>query len=296
MKKLLATVMSLFLMLGVFGISAFAADATSAKVYVTISDAKGDFVLVQEAITVTDLDEDGYLTINDALYAAHEAKYEGGAEAGYGYYTSSYGLSIGKLWGDTSGACGYYVNDVSAFSLADHINDGDYINAFIYIDQTKWSDMYTYFNTKTATCMVGDSLEVTLLSAGFDESFNPVTLPVANASITVDGVITTTKTDENGKATIKLDTAGIHTISAISLTQNIVHPALKVKVLKNDQKDNDDNDTNNDTNTNTPSDNHDHSANEKKGCQGSVSFAGAAFAIIGAAGAVILTSKRKEDR
>ena len=37
----------------------------------------------QIEVELTDVDEDGALTIADALYLAHEAAFEGGAEAGF---------------------------------------------------------------------------------------------------------------------------------------------------------------------------------------------------------------------
>ena len=60
-------------------VPALAADG--ATVYVTI--ANGSLVMTQEAINVTDADGDGTLTINDALFLAHEAGFSGGAAAGY---------------------------------------------------------------------------------------------------------------------------------------------------------------------------------------------------------------------
>ena len=87
MKKFLSIALVLIMLLGIFSISAFAEDVDdekSATVYVTVSNA-GSLVLAQGAVTVTDIDNDGLLTVNDALYCAHEAKYDGGAEAGYAY-------------------------------------------------------------------------------------------------------------------------------------------------------------------------------------------------------------------
>ena len=95
--------MSFFILLGMCGITAFAAETPQAEVYVTIADGSGQLVLAQEAISVTDTDNDGVLTINDALYAAHEAKYDGGAAAGYASSVGQYGLAMDKLWGTENG-------------------------------------------------------------------------------------------------------------------------------------------------------------------------------------------------
>ena len=129
MKKLITVMLAFIMIIGCIGITSFA-DEASATVYVSISD-KGQLVAAQTKVTVTDIDGDNALTVNDALYAAHEDVYSGGAKEGYGYYThKDYGLSISELWGDTSGNFGYYINNVSCWSLADTVKNGDYLNAF----------------------------------------------------------------------------------------------------------------------------------------------------------------------
>ncbi|MBO7666544.1 MAG: hypothetical protein J6S70_03845, partial [Clostridia bacterium] len=96
-----------------------------------------------------DADADGVLTISDALYAAHEAAYEGGAAAGFAAATTEYGLSLTKLWGvENGGSYGYFVNDNSAMSLADPLSDGDEVVAFIYT-AADWSDAYSFFDVKS---------------------------------------------------------------------------------------------------------------------------------------------------
>ena len=47
------------------------AEEASVKVYVTIGSA-GKAVVASETVTVKDRDNDGKLTIDEALYAAHE--------------------------------------------------------------------------------------------------------------------------------------------------------------------------------------------------------------------------------
>ena len=57
-----------------------------------------------------------------------------------------------------------------------------------------------------------------------------ITLPVANAVITVDGVATEYKTDAEGKVTLKLSEAGEYVISATSAEATLVPPAVVVTV------------------------------------------------------------------
>ncbi len=229
MKKVFSLMLSLLMILGCMSISAFAKEE-DVTVYVSVAN-KGELVAAQVKVTVTDVDNDGALTVNDALYALHDAVYEGGANAGYNYYIhKDYGLSLGKLWGDASGNFGYYVNNASCWGLADVVEDGDYVNAFVYTDTKFYSDTYCFFNEYTVTADKGAEIEITLSGADYDANWNPVTVPVAGAEITVDGVGTGVITDENGKATIKIDKAGDHVISAVSMSKTLVPPVCTVEV------------------------------------------------------------------
>ena len=219
-KKLIVCITTAALLLSLMGLSAFAADTV---VYVTISD--GTLALAAEPVTVTDVDNDGILSINDALSAAHEAKFNGGAAAGYASESTEYGLSLTKLWGvENGGAYGYMVNNVSAMSLADPIQAGDHITAFVYTDTTGYSDAYCFFDTFSLSAAAGRSVTLTLTAAGYDESWNPITLPVEGAAILIDGQPTAFKTAADGSVTITIDTAGDHVISAVSDAQLLVPP------------------------------------------------------------------------
>ena len=107
--------------------------AVPVEVYVTVSNA-GSVVLAQEKIVVTDRNDNGFFDVDDALWAAHEAAYPGGAAEGYGSANGSYGLYITTLWGDNSGAFGYWLNNASCWSLTDVVADGDHLAAFVYQD------------------------------------------------------------------------------------------------------------------------------------------------------------------
>lgn len=223
MKKLISLILCGILACGCLCVNVFAEESASATVNVTISD-KGQLVVALDEITVTDIDGDGALTINDALYCAHEEKYEGGASAGYGSGESDYGLSMTKLWGDTSGSYGYYVNNASAWSLLDNIKDGDNVAAFVYSDTVTWSDSYAFFNVNSVEAVTGEAIELVLSAAGYDESWNPITIPVEGAVITVDGVATEFVTDSQGKVSLVIDNSGEYVISATSDSLVIVPP------------------------------------------------------------------------
>lgn len=230
MKKILASLAVLTAMAGASALPA-SAQTETAEVYVTIADAEGALAMAQESVTVTDTDSDGKLTINDALYLAHESAYSGGASAGYGTAETEYGLSLTKLWGaENGGSYGYYVNNASAMSLVDEIKSGDYINAFVYTDLTAWSDTYCFFNVNEITADEDTSFELTLSAAGYDANWNPITLPVEGAVITVGDKATEYITDSEGKAVLTVADAGEYIISAKSDTQTLVPPVCKAKI------------------------------------------------------------------
>lgn len=231
MKKIFAVILAVALCLSL-GTAAFAAEdmlliapapQRGTGVTVTIADA-GELVLVNAPVNVTDIDEDGVVSIHDALIAAHTAYYADGAE-GYVYYDSDYGIAIDTLWGvSNGGSYMYYVNNIMPLSLTEAINAGDSIVAYGFADLEYWSDQYTYFDKRTAEVTVGETLEL-ILSAP-DWSGN--VLPVAGAEIVVDGVKTGVVTDENGKAAIVLDAAGEYVVSAVSETAVLVPPVCQV--------------------------------------------------------------------
>ncbi|MBR7085144.1 MAG: dockerin type I repeat-containing protein [Oscillospiraceae bacterium] len=228
-KKLTAVSMALAMSLPLIPLPVSAED--SVKVFVTIADGDGKLALTQKAVTVTDVDNDGTLTISDALYQAHEDNYKGGAKAGYeALLNPEYGLSLEMLWGVTNGGSyGYYVNHAMAWSLGDAVKDGDFIDAFCYTTED-YSDVYCYFDTRQADAVKGDSVTLTLNCIGFDETWLPVSLPVENAVITVNGKDTKYKTDADGKVTLKLNTVGTATISAKSDSAKLIPPVSIVNV------------------------------------------------------------------
>lgn len=211
------------------GCGAQEASQEAITVTVTISSA-GQLVAAQTPVTVTDMDADGALTISDALIAAHDALYEGGAEAGYAAQAGDYGLSLTKLWGvENGGSYGYGVNNITAWNLKDPVADGDYVYAFSYADLTGWSDCYSYFDTPAATAEAGE-VTLTLFYIGYDADFNPVELPVAGAAVVINGEASQYVTDEDGRATVRFDGAGTYVVSALSDTLTLVPPVCTVTV------------------------------------------------------------------
>lgn len=192
-------------------------------VYVSVADENGELVATYEKVAYTE-----GMTIDSALASLHEKKCEGG----YASEESAYGLSMVKLWGvENGGSYGYYVNNASPSSLADTLKEGDHVYAFVYTDTVAFSDTYAFFSAPTAEVAAGEALTLTLSSAGFDENWSPVTLPVSGAKILIDGAETATVTDENGKATLTFDKKGTYTVTASSDAANLV-PTFVIVTVK----------------------------------------------------------------
>ncbi len=227
MKKLFGILLVLALLTGLLATAALAAPAEG-TVYVTIA-LGGEIVtgadgakVANAPVKVTDLDGDGVFTVDEVLTAAHEACYPGGAAAGYASSETDWGLAIDMLWGDTSYAFGYYVNDAMAWGLSDPVEDGGSVKAYVFADSEFYSDVYSYFDKASAE---GSSVTLTLYAGTFDENWNVVFAPAAGAELTVDGVRTGVVTDAEGKATVTFDKPGSYLVSAVS-DETIYVPAV----------------------------------------------------------------------
>ncbi len=228
MKKLLfVSILTLALLL--LPLSA-QADEPSLKASVTVSvSVAGEAKAVLASVDVTDTDGDGALTVADALAALHAAAYPNGA-AGFSTYQSEYGMSIGTLWGDSSGSFGYYLNDASCLSPADTVKDGDRVYAFVYKDTAGWSDTYAYFDCTDVTVSSGESVTLTLTVLGFDAAWNVVQNPVEGATVTLNGKAIDATTDANGRVTFTVTEGGRFTVSATHPSLVLVPPLCALTV------------------------------------------------------------------
>ncbi|HAM14956.1 MAG TPA: hypothetical protein DCP91_03675, partial [Eggerthellaceae bacterium] len=158
-------------------------------------------------------------TIDDALRAAHEAAYEGGAAEGYATAMTQWGLGLSKLWGDTSGNFAYQVNygDAEVMGVTDAIPDGAAIDAYILESWYPDTENYSAFDKATATVKTGEPLELTLSDFSYDESFKMVKAPVEGAAVHVAGAAApegAPTTDAEGKASISFDEPGTYVVTA----------------------------------------------------------------------------------
>ena len=201
--------------------SANAADSVNA--YITINACKDAPVVTQEKIEVTDVDNDGKLTVTDALTIAHDKFFEGGAAAGFATTESTYGPMVSKLWGiENGGSYGSYVNGNMAWSPVDELADGSYLDAYVYSDMTAWSDIYCYFDVRDKDVNQGDKVTLRLSKVQFGADGAASAVPFADATVTVNGTAVG-KTDAEGNIEIEA-AAGKNVVSATSDTAVVVHP------------------------------------------------------------------------
>lgn len=227
MKKILSVLLALAMLVS---LTAFAEAAPT--VYVSISDDTGTLTLAYAPVALLDKDGDGALTICDALMEAHAAHYPDGAD-GFLAEETEWGKSMYRLWGvENGGSYGYCVNDASAMSLVDPIQPGDHIKAYAFTDLTNYSDTYAYFTAPVAAAALNSEVALTLSASGYDANWAPITLPVTEAVLTVNGEKTEIITDENGNAVLTFTAPGVYTVSAVSETMTLVPPVCIVTVTE----------------------------------------------------------------
>ena len=216
-KKILSMLLALIMLLSVGLVNA--EEESNISVFLSVS-RYGKIVKNKagESMAYVEVNLNGKSTynLNDVFLAAHTEYYDGG-ESGYASSESEWGFGIDKLWGDESGNFGYQVNSgaETVMGLNHEVSDGDYIDAFIYKNAYPDTEGYAMFDTAQAEAFAGGELELVLqYFSGYDENWNNIISPCADATITINGEGTEFVTDENGKVTIKLENPGVNIISA----------------------------------------------------------------------------------
>lgn len=244
-KRALSLILSIIMAFSLIPASQANADDSTAEditVYVTVSD-KGTLATAKDGsymanVPVTVSGED--IVLDDVLAALHETYYTDGSDGYYSAYNESWGSNtVYTLWGDTSGAFGFYRNNIITSTVdAESVSDGDYITAFIYSDQTYWSDSYAYFDTNEMTASIGEEITFALNSYSYDDSWNLVSSPLEGAKLNVyregseDGFTATEAlTDEYGEVEYAFTEAGTYIVTASSETAVITAPVCVVTVV-----------------------------------------------------------------
>lgn len=301
MKRILSIILTVVMTAALLITVVSAAEENTHNVYVTILDGDGKLAVTHESISVSDIDGDSKITVNDVLYCAHEAKYNGGADAGYASVNGEFGLSVTKLWGvENGGSYGYYVDNAMAMSLADEVKDGSYVVAFVYTDTVTFADTFCYF--EKSKCNIEESLTVELKLSKLQfnmETYASDEVPVVNADITVNGEKVNVKTDSEGKATVTFNDYGVYTVSAVSESEKLVSPICIVNLMGIAIGDTDTTDTTDTTTTEvtestsevstseTESKTEAATEEEKSGCSSVISSAVVVIAVIGIAAVAV---------
>ncbi|MBR3260721.1 MAG: fibronectin type III domain-containing protein [Firmicutes bacterium] len=192
---------------------------------VTGKDGK---IVIDRPVTVTDINEDGTLTYDEALVAAHNAYYEGGAEAGYDAGTGM----VKKVWGVSSeyGNYLFFINSegIQTGVTSDKVKAGDSLYTSINADDTFWSDWYTKFSESDIEATSEDDVTVTLTGhlgmAYLEEDKQFVPLEGIQVGVWKDGnfeAIDGAVTDKDGKATFRM-AAGEYLLTAQGSVEGVV--------------------------------------------------------------------------
>ncbi len=194
-------------------------------IYMTFSDGSGNFVtgadkdktlLSNAQIYVSDVNGDDKLTIEDAFRLMHVDYCKKGVN---GY--NSAGGYINRFWGEDTYNISYTLND-KAVDDDDHllstdtvIKAGDRINVYLYQDTTGFTDLYTYFDSSSASVKANTAKTFNL--KGLAVMSNVAAIP-AGATVTVynaNGDVVEnlgTTVDKDGNFSITFPSKGRYTV------------------------------------------------------------------------------------
>lgn len=231
-KRLLSLLLVLTMALSLATTGAWAADQKdSIQVAVTISDqgaiavGKDNTIMAQVPVTVTDLNDDGKFTYEEAMVAAHKAYYKDGES---GFSSTSSGWVTG-LWGEQTSSLGFYCNHKYVPTTINRmtVSEGDQLSAFVYADQSSWLDRYVYFDHDTAAVKVGEELSLTLRYSATKAVENAALVTVDNEGAFHELDV---NTDANGSATLSFSESGTYVVSAYGNDNVLVPPSCIVTV------------------------------------------------------------------
>ena len=205
--------------------------AANAKVTLTVSNqgvlasAKDGSVMVHKEVTVSDINQDGYLTYDEALVAAHKAYNSADGYATEAYTDATYGdgIKVTKFWGVDTEATGFYLNGTWLLSnvgdtTQSTVKDGDALYAWVYKDGTYYSDQYAVFDADTKETTTGEDITLTLTAGGTAAVGVSVGTWNAGAFSQLEGKTT----DDNGQVTLSFSEAGTYLITANGTVRRMI--------------------------------------------------------------------------
>ena len=177
--------------------------AADAAIYITVSN-RGELGMAYEEVTVSDINQDGKLSVEEALYAAHAVHGKG--------YASENGI-VTKLWDEETTNVSFFLNHVpvSADAGAGTLHSGDYLVASIDRDLANDYDKYSRFDVLKKSVSAGSEFVLTLTDdVGNVLAGMEIGLWNGNGSTTMTGLTT----DVNGSVALTLDQEGMYCITA----------------------------------------------------------------------------------
>ena len=230
MKRIIALGMALFMLISTLTLPAFASEEPKEwQVYVSITDSQNRLAHAQ--VKVYDINGNGEISVNEALYYAHVWFYDGGASAGYEAVKKNSVRTVVKLWGKTNAyGFGYCVNDMPVTSMETKLNENDHVHAFAYTDADRSKDTYSYFDQTYFHVKRNESVTLTLKAVVYDENQNPISVPVTDAYVTLNGEKTDFRTDAEGKVTVTFEKDGKNLVGAVSDSMLLIQPSCLVRV------------------------------------------------------------------
>ncbi len=239
-KRILGIFLAFLMIFSTLGINAEGTAAEAATeaaadvaIKVTVSlegvlaTAKDGSAMLGKTVTAKDINEDGKITVDEALTAAHDEYYDG--EGGYAS-AESYGLlSATKLWGKSGGFLMFRNNAGISGVGTEEVSEGDVIVASVLKDNTTWSDWYSFFDKTEVTVVEDEELTLTLKGhygmAYSDEDKTDVSLSGISIGTWNEGEfvqIGEKQTDEDGKVTLSFDKAGTYYVTASGTVRGTV--------------------------------------------------------------------------
>lgn len=217
-SKTLAMLLAVLMIVGMLPTTAVAAgneSAADAEVFVTGAKG-GTLYLVNQPVTVKDLNADGKLSYDEAMKAAHEAY----CPNGYVSSEGSYGLQVGKLWGEGNGDFAnalFYTNDVALqMNVGEsYVKAGDRLYACSLKYSNSWNDAYTYFDETALTVDAGKDFILTLSGGSYmGGDLQYESLKVGTWSNGSFKELTGKTFANDGKITLSFDQPGTYIVSA----------------------------------------------------------------------------------
>ena len=217
LKKVLSIILAFVMILG--SLSVCAEGIENISVYLSVSKY-GELVTDKDGNTFAcveiELDGKESYNLDDVFLTAHSLYHEDGEE-GYASSEGQWGFGIDKFWSDTSYNFGYQINGgTELVSGLDYVvKNGDFIDAFIYRNQYPETEGYAMFDKRRISLYTNSECSLTLeYFSGYDESWNNIISPCEDATITINGLETEYKTDENGYVSLSFENEGTYIVSA----------------------------------------------------------------------------------